>query len=66
MHDAEDLVQRLYVEAATACGDDVHAIARYVKQRLGKMSAEEQSLFRGVTEHALAFQAPTKRPEHDH
>ena len=66
MRDADDLVQRLYVEAAAACGDDVHAIARYVEQRLGEMSADDQSLFRGVTENALAFQAPIKRPEHDH
>ena len=66
MENGEHLLRKLYVEAASACGDDVHAIAGYVETRIAGLSADEQRLVREVSERILAFQAPAKRPEHNH
>ena len=66
MNDGEHLVRKLYVEAASACGDDVHAIACYVETRIAELSADDQRRVRDVSERVLAFQAPAERPEHSH
>lgn len=55
MSDAERLVQRLFIEAAEACGDDPRAVARYVAARVAEMSPDDQRLFAGVAEAASAY-----------
>ncbi len=66
MDDGEHLFRKLYVEAASACGDDVHAIACYVETRIAELSDDDQRRVRDVSERVLAFQAPAKRPELSH
>ena len=66
MDDVERLVRDLYVEAATACGDDVHAIVRYVADRVASMSHDDRRRIENGTEKVLAFQAPARRPDHSH
>ena len=66
MDDAEYLFRSLYIEAASACGDDPHAVERYVADRVSSLSEEDRRRFDSVTETALAFQAPVRRPDHSH
>lgn len=66
MSDTLRLVQRLFIEAAAACGDDPLAIERYVRARLDEMSEEERNLFQGVAEEISAYKHDAKPSKDDH
>ena len=60
MREAETLVQRVFIDARKAFGDDPLAIARYVAARVEKMSPEDQRLFASVAEAASSYDPPDK------
>ncbi len=58
MREAEQLVERVFREAAQACGNDPLAIAAYVAARVAEMSPDDQRLFNRVAEAASSYDAP--------
>ena len=65
MRDADHLFQRLCLEAARACGDDMTAIERYVFDRIETMDPVDRERIKRDLERVLAFRAPT-RPVQSH
>ena len=62
MGDTQKLVQRLFIEATAACGDDPLAIARHVRTRLDELTAEERERFDGVAEAVAAYKHDDRPP----
>lgn len=55
MSDTQRLIQRLFIEAAAACGDDPLAIERHVLAQLAALSADDRERFHGVAEQIAAY-----------
>ena len=66
MDDDETVVRNLFIEAATECGADVHAIVLYVEKRLAEMAEDRREGALGVGRRTLAYRAPAQRPERPH
>lgn len=66
MCETQKLIQRLFIEATAACGDDPLAIERYIHAKLETMTPEEQRIFNGVGERISAFKYDDKPPEEPH
>ncbi len=62
MCDTQKLVQRLFIEATAACGDDPLAIERHVLARLDELTADERKRFHGVAEAIVAYKHDDKPP----
>ena len=66
MSDTKSLIQRLFLEATAACGDDPLAIERHVLAQLDAMSESDRRLFRGVAEQISAYKhdaIPSAEPQ---
>ncbi len=62
MCDTQKLVQRLFIEATAACGDDPLAIERYIRAKLETLTADERERFNGVAESIAAYKYDQKPP----
>ena len=60
------LVQRLFIEATIACGDDPLAIERHVRASLDGLTADERRCFHGVAESIAAYKHDDKPATETH
>ena len=59
MFENDDPFQKLCLQAAIACGDDVAAIERFVAERIADLGAATQATIKRDVERLLAFRPPS-------
>lgn len=65
MRNLDPTFQKLCHEAAIACGDDIAAVERYVREKIAGLPADERARIRRDIDRVLSFVPPQVRPRHD-